>query len=52
MNEIKLAIAMVVLAIITLTTTVCLFGTSETTSAQLEREIRWEQTHQVIVPRQ
>ena len=46
----KKAIVLLTVAMMTLIMTVSMFGTSETTSSQLERETRWEQTHQVIKP--
>lgn len=48
----KVAIALLTTSILFLGITMSMFGTSNTTSAELDKEIRWEQTHQVIMPRQ
>lgn len=44
----KAAITLLMVSILCLTMTVTMFGVSKQTSAELDREIRWEQTHQAI----
>lgn len=44
----KASVSLLIVSILCLTMTVTMFGTSEKTSAELDREIRWEQTHTAI----
>lgn len=48
----KTAITLLMVSIVFFIMTLSMFGTSETTSAELDREVRWETTHQAIMPRQ
>lgn len=41
----KVAVSLLITAVLCLTMTVSMFGTSKKTSAELDREIRWELAH-------